>query len=175
MRLKKQMMDIEEIKALHTPFGNAIVLHSPSGFRIPFDHWTELHTFENGLTADVHYIGIDTRKYAVGDCFQIRIGSLNMLDYYSSDENTVMYEYHDDKTCIALIGTETYYDEERQEFCTGRTFSFMESPSDKGMDYQIIHNPNDETLYEYYIRTQIVWIPVSGQYHAPDIIETELV
>ena len=168
-------MDSETIMELETPFGQVTVLHLPSGLNVPFSHSTVEHIFENGVAAYVHYIVIESEKYTVGDSFKIRIGNLNKLSFYSSDENAVMYEYHDDKNCIALIGTETYYDESEQNFYTGRTFSFTEYPSELGIDYKIIHDPNDESLYESYIRTRIVWLPISDEYKAADLIDIELV
>ena len=165
----------QEIIALETPFGLLTVLHNPSGLQIPFSHSIYKHTFQNGVTADVHTLIIDTKKYAIGESFQLRVGNLNKLRYYSSDENTVMYEYHDDKNCMALIGTETYYDEDKKEFYTGRTFSFTECPSELGFEYLIVRDPHDESLYETLIETRIVWLPLSDQYDAAYLIDIELV
>ncbi len=165
----------EEVMGFETPFGVVKVFHNSFGKQIPFFHSIEEHTFENGVTADVHLLVIDPINYEVGDIFQIRIGVLDNLEFHSSDENVIMYEYHDDKYCIGLIGTETDYSERLGEFLTGRTFSFTEYPSKFGIDYKLIRDPQDESIDYPHICTRIVWLPISDEYSAVDLIDFELV
>ena len=157
-----------------TPLGEVYVLKS--GIKIPFEYTTIKHTFRNGISTDIYRIKIDTRNHSVNDEFEIRVGNINSFEYYDSDENTTMQEYHDDKYCIAVIGLDTDYDFSSDKFYGGYNFTFGTCGADYGMTYKIVRIPDSShTSFDTTIYTWIVCLPISYKYDAADLIDIELV
>lgn len=147
-----------------------------SGIKIPFEYTVINHTFRNGVSANIYRIKIDTRNHSVNDEFEIRIGNINRFEYYDSDENTTMQEYHDDKYCIAVIGLDSGYDFAAHKFYGGHNFTFANDECDYGIKYIIVREPNHkDTSFETTIYTWVVCLPLSDKYDAAYMIDIELV
>ena len=160
--------------AFKTSFGEVSVFKS--GQKIPFEYTQEKYCFSNGISADVHYVEIDTRDYLINDEFEIRIGNISGFQYYDSDEDSVMLEFHNNKFCIAVIGFDSYYCFETDRFYGGYDYTFGSFGTDYGMKYKIVRDPKRcEYAYEYLIYTRIVCLPISDKYDAADLIDYELV
>lgn len=164
-----------EITDIETPFGNASVYASNQ--KIKFGYTSKKHTFKNGLCATIYRIEIDTSEYHLNDRFDVRIGEINKFEYYDSDENTVMQEFHNDKFCIAVIGYDSDYDFATNRFFGGQTFTFGTVGTEHGVSYIVVRNPEKSEFNEeqHIIYTWIIFLPVSNHYDAADLIEIELV
>ena len=165
--------DEGEIKdtGFETPIGEAAVFKS--GKKIPIEYGLKKYRFRNGITADIYRVKIDTRKYSVNDEFEIRIGSIEAFRYYDSDEHTIMQEYHDERYCVGVIGFDSDYDHENDKFYGEYEFAFAAVGTKYGMKYKIVRDTkmSDDKCIIY---TWIVFLPVSDEYDAAEMIDIEL-
>ena len=160
--------------AIDTVFGQISVVKS--NHSIPFGFTSKKYRFKNGITTDILRIRINTQQYKIQDEFEVRVGEVNGFEYYDSDENTVMQEFHNEKYCIAVIGLDSDYSFDTDEFFTGEVFSFGSYGTCSGMKYKIVRDPNSfHHEFQYTILTWIVILPVSDEYNAADLIDIELV
>ena len=168
------MERIYDTEAVETPFG--ALTAEKDGERVSFSVSETLYRFRNGISAPLYRIRLDAGDFVRGDVLCVRIGTLNRLAYYDSDENTFMQAYSDDRFCIAVIGTDTCYDDVHDWFYGERVFAVRVAGTASGVQIEIVRDPlSFDDAASRLTELTVIWLPVSAEYDAAELIDTELV
>lgn len=167
----------ENCKYLETPFGNVIVKDGDK--TIPFKLSNKSYNIncEKKLNTNVFKIEIETNNLKCGDIIDVCINKKSNLQYYDSDENTIMISETKNDLVFAIIGYDTDYDYTNMEFYNEDYYGYaLKETYCQGLKYEILNNPKKcETMeLSHIISLWITWVPINREHDIEEEIFLKL-